>query len=197
MSINIILPGTPEDLADRDARGLHPFSLYNSSTRRGRPLSVIVAVGRDGAIGRDGGLIWRIPADLKRFRQLTMGHAVIMGRRTWQSLPKGALPGRRNIVLTRDDSFEAPGAETAASLADALALCAGDPEPFVIGGAQVYAQALPHADRLYLTLVDEECADADARLEGYDPREWRVVSRGDTETTDAGIRYSYIDLARE
>ena len=114
-------------------------------------MNIIVAAGADGAIGLNEDLIWRIPADLRRFKTLTMGHPVIMGRRTWESLPKRPLPGRRNIVLSRDAAFHAEGAETAHSPEEALALTAGSDIPFVIGGESIYKAFLPMAERIMLT----------------------------------------------
>ena len=119
-------------------------------------IAIIAAVTADNAIGRGGDLIFHIREDLKRFKTLTMGHTVVMGRHTWDSLPKGALPGRRNIVVTRNRSLTFPGAESAASLPDAieLARAAGETEAFIIGGAQIYDAAINLADRLELTMID-------------------------------------------
>jgi dihydrofolate reductase len=121
-------------------------------------LALIAAVARNGAIGRDNALIWHDSDDQKHFRRVTMGCAVIMGRKTWASLPERfrPLPGRRNIVITRSAAWRAPGAEAAASIDAALALLAGTPKAFVIGGAEVYALALPLADELVLTEIDAD-----------------------------------------
>ena len=116
-------------------------------------ISLIAAVARNGVIGRDNALIWHIPADLAHFKKITHGHPILMGRRTWESIGR-PLPGRRNIVITRREDWHADGAEPAASLEQALALCAEAPEVFVIGGAQVYAEAMPMAHRLWLTEID-------------------------------------------
>ena len=138
-------------------------------------LSIIVAHSRDRVIGRDGDLPWHLPADLRRFKELTQGHPVIMGRRTWESLPERfrPLPGRRNIVLTRQPGYEAPGAEVMPDLATAVAACAGD--GFVIGGGQVYGDALPLADRAYVTHVDTE-VDGDAFFPDLPPAEWTLAA---------------------
>ena len=111
---------------------------------------LIAAVARNGGIGRDNELLWRLPEDMARFKALTMGRPVIMGRKTWDSLPPKfrPLPGRRNLVLSRDSSLQLEGAEVFGTLTDALAACADSTELFVIGGAQIYAEALPLADRL-------------------------------------------------
>ena len=119
-------------------------------------LSMIVAMAKGRAIGRDGGLLCHMPADMRHFKSVTTGHTVVMGRRTFDSLPKGALPDRRNIVVTRNLGFTADRVEVAHSLDEALALAEGDGEVFVIGGAQIYSEALPFAKRLYLTEIDAE-----------------------------------------
>lgn len=123
-------------------------------------IHIIVAIDRNGAIGSRGDMLFHLRADLRRFKSLTMGHTLIMGRRTFDSLPSGALPGRRNIVVSRNESFSVPGAERAASLDEAIAM-AGDSEIFVIGGAQIYALALPLADVLDLTVIDAVGAEPD------------------------------------
>lgn len=121
-------------------------------------LSLIAAVARNGAIGKGNALLWSDPEDLKHFRKVTMGCPVIMGRKTWDSLPARfrPLPGRRNIVITRNPTWHADGAEAVASLAAALALLAGTAKTFVMGGAEIYALALPRADELVLTEIDAD-----------------------------------------
>ena len=136
------------------------------------PISLIAAVARNGTIGSEGRLPWRLPDDLARFKQLTLGHTVLMGRRTWESLGR-PLPGRRNVVLTRDASFSSPGCETVHSVGEGRALASGG-ELFVIGGAAVYAAFLPFADRLHITHVDAEVA-GDAAFPAIDPLQWRLV----------------------
>lgn len=139
-------------------------------------LSLIVAMTDDRVIGRDNALPWRIPEDLKRFKAITMGHPLLMGRRTFESIGK-PLPGRRNIVVTSTMAAIA-GVQTAGSLTEALALCpAAEGERFVIGGARLFAEALPLADKLYLTLVHADI-DGDVRFPALDlEREFRVVER--------------------
>ena len=121
-------------------------------------VSLVAAVARSGVIGLAGGLPWRIPEDAQRFRTLTMGHPVVMGRRTWDSLPDRfrPLPGRRNVVVTRNRAWRASGAEQVGSLKSALALLDGEAQVFVIGGGELYAEALPLADELLLTEIDAE-----------------------------------------
>jgi dihydrofolate reductase len=123
-------------------------------------LELIAAVARNGVIGHSNQLLWHLPEDMRFFRHTTRGHPVIMGRKTWDSLPPRfrPLPGRRNIVVTRNARFDAPGAEVAASLQAALALLADAPRVFVIGGAQLYAQALPVAQGLWLTEIEHDFA---------------------------------------
>ena len=154
-------------------------------------------MAENGAIGFENKLLYWLPNDLKRFKALTTGHTIVMGRRTFESLPKGALPNRRNIVLTRNMSFEAPGAEVFSSLDDALGACGADEEVFVIGGASVYAEALPRANRLCLTLVHNTPAAADAFFPLFDPQEWQVE---DEERHDAdechAFPYTFINYAR-
>ena len=119
-------------------------------------ITIIVAATRDMAIGDRGDLLYHISDDLKRFKSLTMGHPIIMGRKTFESFPKGALPGRRNIVVTRNISYTAPGIETASSVDDAVKMCEGAERAFIIGGGEIYRQALPVADCIELTLIDAE-----------------------------------------
>jgi dihydrofolate reductase len=136
-------------------------------------LSLIVAMSEGGVIGHHGRVPWHLPDDLRRFKQLTMGHPLIMGRRTFGSIGR-PLPGRRCIVLTRDPAYRPDGVETAPDLAAALARLAGDPEVFVIGGAEVYRDALPRADRLYLTLVHAPIP-GDVRFPTLDLGGWRLA----------------------
>lgn len=161
-------------------------------------ITIIAAITADkGAIGRGGDLIYHISADLKHFKALTTGHVVVMGRRTFESLPKGALPDRRNIVVTRNPQLNPAGAETAGSLEEALAMCEGE-EVFVIGGGEIYRQALCLADRLCLTMVDEPTpADADTFFPAIDPAEWQI-SEMDEPAVDgrSGLRYRFTELKR-
>jgi dihydrofolate reductase len=139
-------------------------------------ISFVVAVSRNGVIGREGGLPWHISSDLKRFKEITMGKPVIMGRKTWESLPKRPLPGRRNIVITRQPGFTAEGAEVAATPEEALRIAGGAPEIAVIGGGEVYRLFWPMVDRLYLTEVDL-AVEGDTHFPVPDPDEWREVAR--------------------
>jgi len=157
-------------------------------------VTLVVARATNGAIGRNGDLPWRISADLKRFKALTMGSAMIMGRRTFDSLPR-LLPGRRHIVLTRGRNWSAPGAEVAHSVEEALGM-AGDEPVSIIGGAEIFELFLPHADRLELTEVQGEIAGdtfmADPRTTG----EWREVAREAHPAEGATPAFTFITLER-
>lgn len=158
--------------------------------------TIIAAVAHDGAIGRNGDLAFHISADLKRFKALTTGHTVVMGRRTFESLPKGALPNRRNIVVTRNAAYGAPGIETAASLDEALAMAAGD-EIFIIGGGEIYRQAIGMADRLELTEIDADCQGADTFFPTVDPAQWQPVSATEPDTDPrTGTPYRFATYTR-
>lgn len=135
-------------------------------------LSMIAAMGRNRVIGLDGALPWHLPADLKWFRQKTMGHSVIMGRKTYDAVGM-PLPGRRTIILSRALESAPAGCELARTLDDALAMCQDDPEPFIVGGGEIYRLGLPLADRVYLTLVDLE-PEGDAEFPDLGA-EWRQI----------------------
>lgn len=153
-------------------------------------LTLIAAVAKNGAIGNKNQLLYWLPNDLKRFKALTSGHTIVMGRKTFESLPKGALPNRRNIVLTRNNSFTADNIDVFPSLEKALAACEADEEVFIIGGASVYAEALPMADRLCLTLVEDTPAEADAFFPTIDETEWQVIA-DEAQPTDERHAHSY------
>lgn len=138
-------------------------------------ISIIVAMAENRVIGVNNTLPWRLPADLKHFRQLTTGHHVIMGRRNYESIGK-PLPDRTNIVVTRNPAYQAPGCVIRHSLDDALHIAGNDPEIFIIGGAEIYRQALDKADRIYLTLVHANIA-GDTFFPEFDAREWNESSR--------------------
>jgi dihydrofolate reductase len=138
-------------------------------------VNLIVAWAHDRVIGRGGGLPWHVSEDLRFFKRTTMGHPIVMGRRTWESIGR-PLPGRRSIIVTRDPNFHADGCETAGSLARALEMCAGAAEVFVIGGAQLYAAALPLARRLFLTEIHADF-EGDTRFPPIDLAAWRETSR--------------------
>lgn len=138
-------------------------------------LSVIVAADENNAIGKDNGLLCHLPNDLKYFKRVTEGHTVIMGRKTFESLPKGALPNRRNIVITHDRGLHFERCEMASSLEEAIALCGHEKEVFIIGGGSVYKQALDIADKLYLTRIHTIFDGADVFLPEIDVAQWHLL----------------------
>ena len=160
-------------------------------------LVLVAAVAADGGIGRRSGLLFNDVADQRHFRAVTMGKPVVMGRRTWLSLPERfrPLPGRRNVVLSRDPGFEAPGAETAASLDEALARLAAEPEVMVMGGAEIYAQALPRADELRLTEVARRWPEADAFFPPLDRALFEEVQRIEAQAAD-GTPMAFVTYRR-
>lgn len=160
-------------------------------------VSIIAAVARNLAIGYQNKLLYWLPNDLKRFKALTTGHTIIMGRRTFESLPKGALPNRRNVVLTRSQ-VTFPGAETFPSLLAALASCAPEEDVYIIGGASVYAEALPLADRLCLTEIDDTPGQADAFFPLFSDEEWKVAEKEEHDIDEKHqFRYSFTDYVRK
>jgi dihydrofolate reductase len=162
-------------------------------------ISLIAAIGaRTRALGEGNQLLWHIPDDLKRFKELTNGHPVIMGRKTWESLPEKfrPLPGRLNILVTRQQNYEAGGATVCASLKEAFDVARSETtdEIFVIGGGEIYKQALPFADRLYLTLVDDDKV-GDVFFPEYETTFTKILSKESHESN--GLHYSWLDLERE
>lgn len=163
-------------------------------------ITIVVAVASDGAIGKNGDLLWHLSGDLKRFRKLTTGHAVVMGRKTWESLPKRPLPDRLNVVVTSDRGYEAPGASVVHSIDDALAAESTLGEGhhlFIIGGASIYRQAAPLADSIDLTLVDAVYPDADAHFDLPDMQCWRVAEESEKLTDEkSGLTYRHLTLVK-
>ncbi len=158
-------------------------------------LSVIAAVARNRAIGRDNALPWQLAEDLRHFRRLTLHHTIIMGRKTRESLGR-ALPERDNIVVTRNRETRFADSRTVGSLQEAIALCAREEEIFVIGGAQIYQQSLPLAHRLYLTEIDLEIPDADAWFPPVDPVVWLETARDVRHDDALGCRYDFVQYQR-
>ena len=154
-------------------------------------ISIIVAVSEDWGIGKDNELLWRIPEDLKRFRRLTTGNAIIMGKKTWESLPRRPLPDRRNIVLTDIPGEIIDGSLTAYSIEDALSKCKGDNEIFIIGGGSIYRQFMTLADRLYITHVHKN-APADVYFPAIDPDIWELTEKEEFPGSgEEGVPYTY------
>ena len=160
-------------------------------------ISIIAAVGADNAIGADGNLAFHISSDLKHFKELTVGKPVIMGRKTFESLPNGPLPNRRNIVISRNPEYSYPGVETAASLQDAIELTFDSPEAMVIGGAEIYRQALPMATKLYLTQIDATRPDANTFFPEINKDEWEQDSQEWLTDSKTGLRYRFSCLSRK
>ena len=156
-------------------------------------LSIIVAVGRNGVIGVDGQLPWRLPDDLKRFKVLTMGHTLVMGRKTHESIGR-LLPGRRTIIVSRNPAYRVEGATVVDSVGRAIAAATGESEVFVVGGGEIYALALPLADRLLVTDVDL-APEGDAFFPPIDATRWQQTAR-ESRVTEDGIRYAFADYER-
>jgi dihydrofolate reductase len=159
-------------------------------------ISLVAAVARGGVIGREGGIPWHLPEDLAHFKELTTGHVVVMGRRTWDSLPKQFRPlsGRRNVVVTRDPGWSAGGAERAGSLEEALAAAAGAARVFVIGGGAIYAHALPLADDLVLTEIALD-VEGDTFFPSWARDELQETSREDRVAAD-GTPFAFVTYSR-
>jgi dihydrofolate reductase len=158
-------------------------------------LTIIVAADERGGIGRDGGLPWHLPEDLKRFKALTMGKPMVMGRRTWDSIGR-PLPGRRSIVVSRQPGLVIEGAEVCDSLDAALQAVAGAPEACVIGGAEIYRQALPHAELIQFTRV-HAVVGADTFLPSLDAAEWEEIAREDRPADERHAHaFSFLTLRR-
>ncbi|GAB7128906.1 dihydrofolate reductase [Silvimonas sp. JCM 19000] len=164
------------------------------STKQQAELALIAAVGANGVIGIENRLPWRLPDDLKRFKALTLGKPVLMGRKTWDSLGR-PLPGRRNLVVTRQQGWAADGAEAFASIDAAVAAASEVSAIFVIGGGEIYSQALAQADVLYLTEVAASPA-GDAHFPAFDRGVWREVSREAHVDAASGVHYAFVEYRK-
>lgn len=156
-------------------------------------LSLIVAVASNGTIGINNTLPWHLPEDLKRFRALTTGHHIIMGRKTYESLNR-LLPDRTTVIVTRNRDYAVPGAVITHSLQEAVASCGDDPEAFLIGGAELYAEGFELADKLYLTEIHAEY-EGDAFLPAFDCQQWREIAR-ESHVSANGLSFSYVTYLR-
>ncbi len=154
-----------------------------------KTIKAIVAVDENGAIGRQGDLLCHLPADMRHFKEMTMGHSIVMGRKTFESFPRRPLPGRQNLVITRSTGWQYPGVTVAHSLEQAIAMAETD-TVFIIGGAQIYEQALPVVDVLHLTLIHARWASADVYFPALDPNQWQEVER-EHHTSDHRNAYEY------
>lgn len=195
MEMSILFPSDPDKISEKDLLQLHPFSTYNSETSRGREVWAIVATGADGAIGKEGDLPWHLPEDLRHFKELTMGHPVIMGRHTWESLPRRPLPGRRNIVISSNPGYKAEGAEVFSSPEAAVSACRE--VPFIIGGEKLYNATLPFCTKVFMTEVDLVTPDADTFFPPLDSKEWRKNEPSDRMVSKTGTGYRFVTYVRE
>lgn len=160
-------------------------------------ISIIAAVTLDGALGRAGDMIYHLSADLKRFKAITMGHPIVMGRRTFESFPNGPLPGRRNLVVTRNAEYAREGIEVFPTISDALRAAGADAEVFVIGGGEIYALTMPSASRMLITEIDAVAPDADTFFPPVSPHEWAVADEGEwTRDPRSGVRFRYVEYRR-
>jgi dihydrofolate reductase len=158
-------------------------------------ISLICATSQNGVIGLNNQLPWHLPADLAHFKKLTMGHHILMGRKTYESIGR-PLPGRTNIVITRQQNFQADGCLIVHSLEEAIELCQGDDEVFVIGGAEIYQQTLPVADKIYLTIIHQDF-EGDTLLFEIDKTIWREITRKDFEPDEKNkFDYSFLTLEK-
>lgn len=157
--------------------------------------SLIVAMARNGVIGRDNTMPWHLPSELARFKRITMGHHIVMGRKTFESIGR-LLPGRTSVIVTRNPGYSVEGALIANSLPEALDRCAGDSEPFVIGGAQLFAEALPGVRRIYLTTIDADI-DGDVKMPNIDLSLFRQSGHERVEPTPGhSLAYDFVELTR-
>ncbi|MGL5317341.1 MAG: dihydrofolate reductase [Bacteroidales bacterium] len=160
-------------------------------------ISIIAAIAENNALGKNNDLIWRLPNDLKRFKHLTDGHTIVMGRRTFESLPKGALPNRKNVVMTSMPEAIGTSAFVCSSWEEMIDLTEKDNEIFIIGGASIYRDAMPVANRLYLTFVHEKF-DADVFFPEIDFSEWEEVHREECKADDKhAYDYTFVDYIRK
>lgn len=156
-----------------------------------KPVSIIVAIANNYAIGKDNQLLWHIPEDLKRFKVLTLGHKLIMGKKTWFSLPRRPLPGRESIVLTDQEDEQFEGAKMVGSIEEALKICDAESENFIIGGGSVYAQFMPYANKLYITRVHADF-DADTFFSQIPAEDWLLTSQEHIPAReDQPLSYTY------
>ena len=154
---------------------------------------MIAALGKNNVIGVDNKLPWKLSADLKRFKAITSGKPVIMGRKTFESIGR-PLPNRTNIIITRDKNYRADGCVIVNSAEEALNAAKENEEVMIIGGAQIYAEFLPKANKMYLTVIEKEF-EGDAYFPEYNDHEWKIIHKEDHE--DDGLRYSFVDLERK
>ena len=161
-------------------------------------ISAIVAVDRNNAIGKQGQLLCHMPADMKRFRNITMGHSIVMGRKTFESFPKGALPGRQNIVVTRNKDYAPDGVTVVHSIEEALAAAIMPGDVFIIGGEKIYRSTFNLLNTIYLTVIDKKFAGADAFFPHVDMRSWEIVTREEFPADERNpYNYKFLTLTRK
>ncbi len=161
-------------------------------------VSIIVAVDKNNGIGRNGDQLAYISGDLKRFKALTTGHTIVMGRKTFEALPKGALPNRRNIVLTRRKDYQAEGCDVYNSVENVLRNTSGEEELFVIGGGEIYKAFLPHTNKIYLTIINHEFDGVDTFFPELKDEEWEEKeNEGPFVDEKSGLNYRYITLKKK
>lgn len=196
MAIQNLVP--TEGMIDSDGRrtSIRPVGAECVNVRPAAAISVIVAADRRGAIGLRGDMLWHLPDDLRRFKAVTTGKAVVMGRKTWESLPRRPLPGRLNVVISRNPDYRADGARLAASLREAIGIASGAEEIFIIGGGEVYRQAMPLASRLYLTRIQAEAPEADTFFPDVDPREWTLTESESVPARDGRPPFRFENYVR-
>ena len=159
-------------------------------------ISIIAAIGKNYELGRNNDLLWHISADLKRFKKITSGHPVIMGRKTFDSINNKPLPKRRNIIITHSLEYFYPDIEIVHSVDEALKKIEADEEVFILGGATIYEQILPVANNMYLTLVDKEY-EADTFFPRFDPDQWKTIENiSIIDDEQAGVKYSFVTMQR-
>ncbi|KQC01903.1 dihydrofolate reductase [Pedobacter sp. Hv1] len=159
-------------------------------------ISIVVAISANNAIGKDNQLLWHLPADLKHFKEITTGHPIIMGRKTYDSIGR-PLPNRRNIVITRNKELLIAGVEVVSSIAEAISLCANENEVFIIGGAEIYKHALPLTNCIYLTVVHQQY-EADAFFPELNENEWTTIHQEYHEADEKNsVAYTFSTLERK
>lgn len=191
MASSVIFPFSKDEPDIRDSVGIHPFSTFNSATFRCRQVFAIVAMGKNNEIGFNGDMPWHLPEDLRHFKEITMGHPVIMGRSTWLSIPKRPLPGRQNIVLSKNPDFSADGAVCCNSIEAAIAICQNSETPFIMGGGSIYSQAMPFLSRIFVTRIEAEFPNADTFFPEISPDEWALSEQSEIMTSKSGLRFRF------
>ncbi len=182
---------------EKNTDSLQSIAMFNSEIAKGRQVIAIVAMANGGAIGRAGSLPWRLPEDMAHFKAFTMGHPIIMGRKTWESLPKRPLPGRRNIVISRSPLYEAEGAEVFPSVEAAIASCPASETPVIIGGAQIYVAAFPFCSKIVVTEIDTDIPDADTFFPEISPAEWTRTEDSERLTSKTGLNYRFVTYSKK